>query len=276
MTPKRMCLLVLTAMAPLELIGQNAVHEIAGEEVASHRLGDLPVIRIDTSKLDPEYRHGCINVHVSVNSDGSVPGVAADSTFPLNLLPQAEASVRAVKYEPFERNGRAVHVEFDECVWVLSPERNPSRHVPFPTIRDWNSLRIRLERTRCFGSCPDYSVEIHGDGTVRYFGGTSVAVSGEQLGTISRKALEQLVTLFRDTDYYSLDDEYVEHAFDLPTFETSIEIEGKKKKVKDYAGLWVGMPMSVYRLENAIDQAAGTKRWIRSDAEPSHGRTIGK
>jgi hypothetical protein len=127
MTPKRMCLLVLTAMAPLELIGQNAPLEIAVEEVASHRLGDLPVIRIDTSKLDPEYRHGCINVHVSVNSHGSVATAAADSNFPLNLLPQAEASVRTVKYQPFERNGRAVHVEFDECVQVLSPERHALR-----------------------------------------------------------------------------------------------------------------------------------------------------
>jgi len=52
--------------------------------------------------------------------------------------------------------------------------------------------------------------------------------------------------------------DYVENGFDIPTFETSIEIDGRVKRVKHHKGLRVGMPMSVLRLENAIDQFAGT------------------
>ena len=38
----------------------------------------------------------------------------------------------------------------------------------FPT--NLSGLRIKLERTSCFGFCPDYSVTIYGDGTFVYEG----------------------------------------------------------------------------------------------------------
>ena len=61
---------------------------------------------------------------------------------------------------------------------------------------------------------------------------------------------------------YPLDDLYAPGVFDLPTYEMSIEVDGNLKKVKDDGGLEAGMPFSVYRLENAVDQTADTKQWI--------------
>ena len=40
----------------------------------------------------------------------------------------------------------------------------------FPKIANWNSLVITHEHLGCFGSCPTYRLEIHGDGTVLYNG----------------------------------------------------------------------------------------------------------
>jgi ankyrin repeat protein len=74
-----------------------------------------------------------------------------------------------------------------------------------------------------------------------------------------------LVDAFRAADYYSLQDEYVWPATDLPTHETSIQIDGKLKKVKDYAGEQVGMPRSVSKLEAEIDQLADTERWTKGN-----------
>jgi hypothetical protein len=39
--------------------------------------------------------------------------------------------------------------------------------------------------------------------------------------------------------------------------------------VNDYAGQAVGMPASVSKLEELIDQIAGTKRWVDADRDPS-------
>jgi ankyrin repeat protein len=122
---------------------------------------------------------------------------------------------------------------------------------------------MTLKRTTCFGTCPSYRVEIHGDGTVLYEGQAYVAVTGSHRGSVSKKTVSELVDAFRNVDYYSLEEEYVWPATDLPTYETSIEIEGKLKKVKDYAGEQVGMPLSVSKLEAEIDRLVDTERWTK-------------
>ena len=43
---------------------------------------------------------------------------------------------------------------------------------------------ITLERTICLGECPDYRVEIRGDGRVTYHGENYVAVEGDYSWTI--------------------------------------------------------------------------------------------
>jgi hypothetical protein len=169
------------------------------------------------------------------------------------------------RYRPFERDGRPVNASFDEQIGVLPPELLLKRHVPFPIIRDWDSIRITLMRIGCFGRCPAYRVEIHGDGTVLYEGQAYVAVTGAHRGYIPKETVGELVNAFRNIDYYSLQDEYVWPATDLPTYETSIEIDGKLKKVKDYAGQQVGMPLSVSKLELEIDKLADTTRWTRGN-----------
>lgn len=51
---------------------------------------------------------------------------------------------------------------------------------PFPYSRrgEYEDVTITLERTVCFGVCPDYVVTVHGDGTVEYEGRNFVAVKG--------------------------------------------------------------------------------------------------
>src|ERR1700693_4148149 len=78
----------------------------------------------------------------------------------------------------------------------------------FPQIRDWKSVRITLERTGCFGTCPSYRLEVHGDGTVRYMGTDFVAITGEHSDRISEVAVRQLVDAFRAVRYFSLNDRY--------------------------------------------------------------------
>jgi hypothetical protein len=53
-------------------------------------------------------------------------------------------------------------------------------------------LRVKLERTGCFGNCPSYSVVIDGSGRVDWIGHANVMVMARQQGRVSRFELDEL------------------------------------------------------------------------------------
>lgn len=139
----------------------------------------------------------------------------------------------------------------------------PAEHVSFPEIKDWNSLTITLVRGRCLGACPAYIVEIHGDGTVLYTGNAFVAMTGRQQAKIPQAAVRRLFEKFRAADFFWSFDRYQARVTDLPTARTKIEFDDRQKELIDYGGRMVGMPQEFTDLELAIDEAAGTARWIK-------------
>lgn len=134
---------------------------------------------------------------------------------------------------------------------------------PFPEIRDWNSLVITLSRGVCYGTCPVYHVEIHGDGKVEFNGNQYVAQPGHHEAQIPAAAVRALVAKFRAADFFALKDNYHGDVTDWPSVGVSIRFDGREKSVGDYAGHMAGMPDAVSDLEHAIDEAAGTERWIK-------------
>lgn len=132
----------------------------------------------------------------------------------------------------------------------------------FPAIQNQASLVIALERTPCFGFCPDYRVEVHGDGTVVYDGRNFVDMKGRQTAHISAANVQRLVEAFRRADFFTLRDEYSGSVTDLPTHRISIAFDGRSKTITDYAGRMAGMPEAVSKLEMLVDEIAGTQQWI--------------
>ncbi len=61
---------------------------------------------------------------------------------------------------------------------------------------------------------------------------------------------------------FELKDTYRAGVTDNPTYCLELVIGSKNKTVIDYVGTWVGMPTFVSELEEAVDEAAGTDRWI--------------
>jgi hypothetical protein len=125
-------------------------------------------------------------------------------------------------------------------------------------VSDTSSVLITMERTPCFGTCPSYSLIIHGNGTVRYEGFAFVAVTGVRTDQINEEKIRDLVQEFYRIDYFSLQDRYEDPSTDLPSTTTSIAITGIKKSVYRYG---FG-PENLIQLENKIDEIAGTERWI--------------
>ena len=129
-----------------------------------------------------------------------------------------------------------------------------------PSSESVESAVITLDRTACFGSCPDYALTIYGNGTVIYEGRNFVAVTGKRTGSIAPEDVRELVKNFYDIDYFSLRDEYVDQVTDLPTTTTSIRIDGRFKEIVDY----YGAPEALRQLEYRIDEIANSDIWVKA------------
>jgi ankyrin repeat protein len=149
----------------------------------------------------------------------------------------------------------------------------------FPDVRN-DKLLISLQRTACYGSCPDYKVTIDGQGNVVFTtrppldGGDSevhrefsnfsgVRVSGTYPTVISKADVASLLQKFKAADFFSLKDEYSAAVTDNPTYILSIDTGNGSKTVVDYVGEKAGMPRVVTTLQDAVDKMAGTDRWIK-------------
>jgi Domain of unknown function (DUF6438) len=128
----------------------------------------------------------------------------------------------------------------------------------FPPPNSIENVVITLERTVCFGSCPDYTLTIYGNGSLIYEGRNFVAVTGQQTSNISKDHVQELARAFYAIGYFSLEDEYSAAITDLPTTTTSIAIDGRYKKIVNY----YGAPEQLIELENMIDDIAGSERWV--------------
>lgn len=240
------------------LFGQSPVR-MSPFEAARHELS-VSFIRVPK----PEMPAVMLEVLVSKRGqvvNATVLGGRADD------VDAAEKVIRASQYKPFMQDGQAVDAIVEAWVFVLPLEQLPTEHKSFPRVIDWSTVRFRLTRSGCFGSCPSYEVEIQGDGTVTYTGLRDVAVIGIHKGSIARPALEALLTRFRDADFFSFDPKYALNASDGATYTTSSMIEGQEHSVADYMGSEAGMPIVISHLEQAVDEYAGVDRWVRGNRE---------
>ncbi len=145
--------------------------------------------------------------------------------------------------------------------WAGAAAAQTGHGLATPPIRDWNSLRITLERGLCYGRCPAYRVIIHGDGRVIYEGKKFVTVTGRHISRIPRARAHQLFREFYAANFFAFRNSYRGRITDMPTKRLTLAYDGHEKTVEDYAGLRAGMPKTIMQLENLVDDVAHTERW---------------
>lgn len=132
-------------------------------------------------------------------------------------------------------------------------------------------LMITLERTVCFGTCPDYKLTITADGAVVFKGGRFVKKEGATIkSAISNDRLKQLMAEFDRVKFFSLEDNYSDNRrvcdelwTDNPSAFTSIRINGKSKTINHYHGCrGPKVPKELTELENKIDEIVNTAQWL--------------
>ena len=114
--------------------------------------------------------------------------------------------------------------------------------MPFPEVKDLSTVKIKLRRTICFGTCPSYKVEVDGSGLVIFEGYELVAIPGRHSVRVPESSVRALIEAFRQADYFSAEDAYQVTAMDVPTYVTSLAMDGRENQVVDYLGTEAGIP----------------------------------
>ena len=238
---------------------------------------NLKRLQIEYPKeLNERRTEGSVRVEVMFGSNGSIAG-----TKPLSGLPEfSKAVTDAVKsWQPSSDGGSATATKLELDVdFKMNPENQ--KPVPFPTVERREDVMIELDRTGCLGTCPVYSLRLYGDGRVEYDGNSNVFLTGKHAGRITSAEFEAVVDVFREADFFSLENQYTVHGttirvtagacyverssesvlMDAPSALTSIKIGSASKQVDDEQDA----PESLRALEKAIDRYS--VQWSRGNS----------
>ena len=260
-----------TALILLALVGCEAstgppAIELNQQEaqIWRHRTGAQGAVHVNGMEYGAPSGHKSVEVKVVVSDQGKVESaqIVGDASGYAEEVKRVEI---ARAFKPWVRNGVAIRVKIQDEVSLLPPEQWATQRENFPEPWDLKGVEIGLIRTGCFGSCPDYSVTINGDGTVRFSGRLYVLVPGDHVAHIPADTVRELVRQFEAANFFSAKDQYISNWTDNPSQTLTLTVSGREKAVVDYIGTDEGMPQAIRDLERGIDDAAGTARWVEGN-----------
>lgn len=130
---------------------------------------------------------------------------------------------------------------------------------------------ITLQRGACEKRCSVYKLAIFADGTLLYDGQSYVRKTGPVAATIPTSEVVRLVADFQAANYFAMKSQYgydgvadcssVES--DAPVAITSVTAGSQSKSVIHHHRCRGAVPDQLTRLEDELDKAANTRRWIK-------------
>ena len=125
-------------------------------------------------------------------------------------------------------------------------------------------VAIELESRGCYGICPIYTLQILGDGRMRYEGQRFVLVKGVQSARLSPGQVQELVTAFENIDFFAMPDQLSYGIEDLEESRTCISYFTSRKCVEirsTYPALGQTELAKVKDLNQHIDRIVKVDRW---------------
>jgi hypothetical protein len=131
-------------------------------------------------------------------------------------------------------------------------------------------------RDMCYGPCPAYSVEMRGDGVVRFTGEKFVDSLRPAPANVGRATVIAVLQAFETLKFSSLrgyDSKGCYEVTDHSSVRVTLTYDGKTHTVDHYTGC-SRAPKALTDLETAIDRLLGVDRWIgrgegKREPEPS-------
>ena len=136
-----------------------------------------------------------------------------------------------------------------------------------------SSATLSLERTACYGTCPVYTVTLHGDGTVEWKGISHVDTVGAATAKLDPSAVQGLFDLAATSCFFAMRDTYELPITDHDWANTTIRAGNRIKTIRHYQATpeSAGMdappgvclaPEVLFEIEKRIDDVTGTAKWI--------------
>lgn len=129
-------------------------------------------------------------------------------------------------------------------------------------------LTIKMSRERCRGSCPVYSVTVHGDGNVEYVGEEYVLDRGPRAEVLSKEQFQALLQKFDNANFFALEDRAFAWGSDTPRVRVSISVDGRTKEVSSdayFTGAKSGAQDLFVQAAAELDNVVGTSGWVKCD-----------
>ena len=130
-----------------------------------------------------------------------------------------------------------------------------------PAVTVHDDSFVSLRRTGCFGECPIYRVTVFGSGRVEYVGRHYVCAIGPRTAVIDRRAASKLISDLETAGYFEIDWQPGNSWTDDSSAITRLSTPRMARTILDYHGD-EGVPGLMRRFEDAIDEVAGTDRWM--------------
>jgi hypothetical protein len=124
------------------------------------------------------------------------------------------------------------------------------------------AIEITLQRTICFGTCPEYTVTLRDDGTVTYSGRQFVKTPGTHTWKIDPGAVRALAREMEAAGFFEMKDAYTARVTDHPTTYTTLKIGTRSKRIQDY----VAGPQALKDIEAKIDEVSGVRKYVSPDS----------
>jgi hypothetical protein len=145
---------------------------------------------------------------------------------------------------------------------------HPTRSRPLLQPKDLKSVVIKLSRGPCRGSCPSYTITIHGDGNVEYVGERNARVKGSQTATLSAEQLAQVLQRLDESHFFALEDRAFSWCFDTSSVAVTVSFDGRTKTVVSDGGCTgakSGAQTKFVRAATDIDKIVDSDQWVRCD-----------
>jgi len=102
-----------------------------------------------------------------------------------------------------------------------------------PNILQQEEPFFSMQRTACYGTCPQYTVSVYHHGKITYNGKLFVDKIGCFSSFISDHEVTTIKLVLDEIDFFSLEKEYISSMTDIPSVVTEIYLDGKRHKVID-------------------------------------------
>lgn len=151
---------------------------------------------------------------------------------------------------------------------------SPARNIQLSHSQNLDLATVELSRGPCFGSCPAYTITVHG-GQVEYVDQQGHSrIQTKKTGTIEREKVAQILQALDRVEFMTLEDRAFTWAFDTPTIGVRTSLDGRTKQVAsdaDFFGAPNGRQARFVEAACEIDSILASSTWRKCEGDCESG-----